>query len=126
MSKTASSHKTSKTSDGGKDKYGMTPAMWARLRSKTNAEVEAAARTDPDNPPLTKAEAAQMRRVSLAKRARWKAGLSQEEFARQFGFPLGTLRDWEQHRTEPNQAMTNYLKIILDDPEAAAKTLAPA
>ena len=110
----------------GESDHGMTPAMWARLRSKTNAEVEAAARTDPDNPPMTKAEAAQMSRVSLAKRARWKAGLSQEAFARQFGFPLGTLRDWEQHRTEPNQAMTNYLKIILDDPEAAAKTVAPA
>ena len=126
MSKTATSRKTSKTSDGSKDKYGMTPAMWARLRSKTNAEVEAAARTDPDNPPMTKAEAAQMRRVSLAKRARWKAGLSQEEFALRFGIPLGTLRDWEQHRTEPDQTSTNYLRVILANPKAVIKALVPA
>ena len=126
MSKIATSRKRAKTSDSGKDKYGMTPVMWARLRSKTNAEVEAAARTDPDNPPMTKAEAAQMRRVSLAKRARWKAGLSQKEFALRFGIPLGTLRDWEQHRTEPDQTSTNYLRVILANPKAVIKALEPA
>ena len=126
MSKTASSHKTSKTSDGGKDKYGMTPAMWARLRSKTNAEVEAAARTDPDNPPMTKAEAAQMRRISIAKHVRQKLGLSQEDFAKRFAIPLGTLRDWEQHRTEPDQTSVNYLRVILANPKAVVKALEPA
>jgi hypothetical protein len=42
--------------------------------------------------------------VSLAKRIRWKLGLSQTEFAEVFRIPAGTLRDWEQHRREPDQA----------------------
>ena len=31
-------------------------------------------------------------------------GLSQEEFAAQFHIPIGTLRDWEQGRKEPDAA----------------------
>ena len=103
--------------------------MWARLRKKSDAQVLAEARADPDARPVEDRKTGSLgpvRRVSLAKRARWKAGFSQEEFARQFGFPLGTLRDWEQHRTKPNQAMMNYLKLILDDPKTVTKTLAMA
>lgn len=96
---------------------------WAKVKAMSNAEVERRARTDPDNPPMTKAEAAKMRRVSIAKHVRQKIGLSQEEFAERFAIPLGTLRDWEQHRTEPDQTSINYLRVILGNPKAVIKAL---
>ena len=37
---------------------------WAKIDAMTDEEIEAAARSDPDNPPLTDAELAQMRRVN--------------------------------------------------------------
>jgi putative transcriptional regulator len=67
-----------------------------------------------------------MRKVSYAKHVRFKLGLSQEEFARRFGIPLGTLRDWEQHRSKPDQAAESYLKVIAGDPEAVTRALAAA
>jgi len=42
-----------------------------------------------------------MRRVPRAKTLRRALGLTQEEFAARFQIPLGTLRDWEQGRAEP-------------------------
>src|SRR5258708_3674963 len=58
--------------------------------------VEAAALSDPDNPPLTPAQLAKMRRVPRVKTLRFSLGLSQEEFAKHYHIPVGTLRDWEQ------------------------------
>jgi hypothetical protein len=37
---------------------------WAKIDAMTDEEIEAAARSDPDNPPLTNEELAQMRRVT--------------------------------------------------------------
>jgi hypothetical protein len=36
---------------------------WAKIDAMTDEEIEAAAHSDPDNPPLTDQELAQMRRV---------------------------------------------------------------
>jgi putative transcriptional regulator len=96
----------------------------ARLDAMTDEEIEAAARSDPDNPPLTPTQLKRMRRVSPAKHLRWKLGLSQAEFARRFHIPLGTLRDWEQHRTEPDQAAQAYLKVIAADAGFVERALA--
>jgi hypothetical protein len=41
---------------------------WARIDAMTDEEIEAAARADPDNPPLTDEELASMRRVIHRKR----------------------------------------------------------
>jgi putative transcriptional regulator len=65
-----------------------------------------------------------MRRISPAKHLRWKLGLSQAEFAQRFQIPLGTLRDWEQHRTEPDQAAKAYLKVIAADAGFVERALA--
>jgi len=97
----------------------------ARLAAMTDAEIIAAARSDPDAPrPLTPAQLKRMRRISPAKQLRWKLGLSQAEFARRFHIPLGTLRDWEQHRTEPDQAAQAYLKVIAADAGFVERALA--
>ena len=42
---------------------------------------------------------------------------SQEEFAARYHIPIGTLRDWEQGRTDPDQPARAYLKVIARDPE---------
>ncbi len=97
----------------------------ARLAAMTDAEIIAAARSDPDAAqPLTPAQLKRMRRISPAKHLRWKLGLSQAEFARRFRIPLGTLRDWEQHRTEPDQAARAYLKVIAADAGFVERALA--
>jgi putative transcriptional regulator len=99
---------------------------WGRLRRMTDEEVEAAARSDPDNPPRTKAELAKMRRVPGVKTLRRALGLTQEEFAQRFHIPLGTLRDWEQGRSEPDQPARAYLRVIARDPKGVQKALQPA
>lgn len=79
--------------------------------------------SDPDAQPLTDEELGRMRQISFAKHLRFKFGLTQEEFATRFRIPIGTLRDWEQYRSEPNEVAKAYLKVIAADPEAAAKAL---
>jgi len=89
----------------------------------SDAEVETAARADPDNPLRTKADLAKLRRVPRVKTLRRALGLTQEEFAQRYHIPLGTLRDWEQGRSEPDQPARAYLKVIARDPKAVAKAL---
>ena len=50
-------------------------------------------------------------------------GLTQEEFASRFRIPLGTLRDWEQGRTAPDQPVRAYLKVIARDPDGVFRAL---
>ena len=78
---------------------------------------------DPDNPPLGASELRAMKRVTPIKRIRWQLGLSQEDFARRFEIPIGTLRDWEQGRSNPDRPARAYLKVIGSDPEFVAKAL---
>jgi len=78
--------------------------------------VEAAALKDPDNLPMTRGQLAEMRRVPRVKTLRFTLRLSQEEFARRYRIPLGTLRDWEQGRTEPDEAARAYIDVIAHDP----------
>jgi len=78
---------------------------------------------DPDNPPLTADRLARMRRVPWVKTLRRALGLTQEEFAARYDLPLGTLRDWEQGRTEPDQPARAYLRVIAADPKGVARAL---
>ena len=95
------------------------------LRSMTAEEIDAAARRDPDNRPLTPADLARMKRTPQVKIIRRALGLSQEDFAARYRIPIGTLRDWEQGRVVPDQAARAYLTVIARDPEAARKALDP-
>jgi putative transcriptional regulator len=69
---------------------------------------------------------ARMRPVSIAKRARLVSGLSQAEFAKVYGLPIGTIRDWEQGRSVPDAAGIAYLTAIAHDPEAVARAYGAA
>ncbi len=51
-------------------------------------------------------------------------GMTQAEFAAAFGFPAGTLRDWEQGRTRPDMAARSYLLVIQRRPDAVREALA--
>jgi putative transcriptional regulator len=105
----------------------MTPEKWARLRSKTNDQVLAEARADPTALPAEDRKPDSLGpvgRISLAKRTRWSLHMSQVEFAKTFRIPLGTLRDWEQHRRDPDQAAQAYLEVIAREPEAVRRALA--
>jgi putative transcriptional regulator len=97
---------------------------WARLEAMTEEEIEANARSDPDNPPLTAEELARMRRVPDPRRIRQQLRLTQEEFATRFEIPLGTLRDWEQGVCYPDSAARTLLRVIEQDPEAVLNALA--
>jgi putative transcriptional regulator len=78
---------------------------------------------DPDNMPRTKADFARMKRVPRVKTLRRALMLTQEEFATRYHIPIGTLRDWEQGRTEPDAPAKAFLKLIAMDPEGAAEKL---
>jgi putative transcriptional regulator len=98
---------------------------WSRVDAMTDEERHAAAMADPDARPMTEAEWARMKpvpRVSIIRRA---FRLSQEEFAAQFHIPVGTLRDWEQGRKEPDAAAKAYLRVIASEPETVRKALLP-
>ena len=64
-----------------------------------------------------------MRRVPRVKTLRRALRLTQEQFAARYQIPLGTLRDWEQARAEPDQPARAYLKAIAGDPEGVQRAL---
>jgi putative transcriptional regulator len=96
---------------------------WSRVDAMTESERHAAALADPDAQPLTCADFKRMKpvpRVSIIRRA---LRLSREEFAAHFHIPIGTLRDWEQGRNEPDAAAKAYLRVIAAEPELVRKAL---
>jgi putative transcriptional regulator len=98
---------------------------WNRFDAMTEAERHAAAISDPDAPPLTPERLARMRRTPQVRVIRRALGLSQEEFAARFHIPLGTLRDWEQGRKDPDASARAYLMVIGRNPDAVAEALLP-
>jgi putative transcriptional regulator len=93
------------------------------LRPMSTEAIAKAARADPDARPLTAADFKRMKarpRVQIIRRA---LDLTQEEFAERYHIPLGTLRDWEQGRAEPDQPTRAYLTLIARDPEHVHRIL---
>ena len=95
------------------------------LRPMTAEAIERAAREDRDAQPLSETDLKRMRRTPQAKIIRRALDLTQEEFAARYHIPLGTLRDWEQGRTEPDQPTRAYLALIARDPEYVNRALNP-
>jgi putative transcriptional regulator len=103
---------------------GEEPIPTAPIPSKTEAEIEASAAADAEIPSITPERRKRLLRVPRVKTLRRAIGLTQEEFANRYAIPIGTLRDWEQGRTEPDQAAQAYLNLIARDPAAAARPAA--
>lgn len=97
---------------------------WGRLNAMTDAEIAAARESDPDAVPdmadadISAAKASRLRDVRI------RTGLTQSEFSRAYGIPLGTLRDWEQGKTTPDATARSYLRAIARDPAMVARLLA--
>jgi len=99
---------------------------WSRADAMTDEEIHTAALADPDAQPLTPEREARMKRTPQVKVIRRALDLSQEEFAERFRIPLGTLRDWEQGRKDPDAAARAYLVVIGRNPDAVSEALHPA
>ena len=89
------------------------------------AEIHAAALADPDEQPLTEEKLARPKRVPRAKSLRRRALGRRKNLRRAITSRSGTLRDWEQGRSEPDQPARASLKVIAGDPEGVRRALEP-
>jgi putative transcriptional regulator len=96
---------------------------WSRADAMSGTERHAAAMADPDARPMTDEEWARAPRVPQVGVIRRALKLSQEQFAATFQIPIGTIRDWEQGRYEPDAAARAYLRVIARSPGAVRKAL---
>jgi putative transcriptional regulator len=53
------------------------------------------------------------------KAIRTRLRMTQQKFANTFGFPLATLRDWEQGRDRPDASTRAYLTVIAREAKTA-------
>jgi putative transcriptional regulator len=97
------------------------PADWEP--PMTDDEVHIAALSDPDNQPTTPEQLARFRRRNDIRQLRLDLGLTQLGFSERYKIPLGTLRDWEQNRVEPDQTARAYLEVIRKSPEMVEAAL---
>lgn len=107
----------SKTTTSGK--------MHSSIRLMNAQAVERAARADPDAQPLNETDLRRMKRTPQVKIIRRALELTQEEFAARYHIPLGTLRDWERGRAEPDLPTQAYLTLIARDPDNVSRLLNP-
>ena len=99
---------------------------WDRVNALTEDEIHAAALADPDAQPLEVLIAQGWKPLVNVKRLRERLGMTQEEFAKTYWIPLGTLRDWEQRRKNADRTAQAYLKVIDKDPRIVAALLGAA
>jgi putative transcriptional regulator len=96
---------------------------WQAVDAQTDDNIARNIADDPDAAPiLTDGETA----AAIARTVRKRLGLSQAEFAARFHVPVGTLRDWEQNRRQPDAPALAYLRVIAREPEMVARALAVA
>jgi putative transcriptional regulator len=95
---------------------------------RTDEEIVAAVGDDPDEAPVRTEEELEVARarelerdVHGVLRLRRRLGFGQIEFANRYKIPLGTLRNWEQGRAEPDRAAKVLLAAIAADPEGVAR-----
>ena len=61
--------------------------------------------------------------LTTTRSVRKRLGLSQAEFAARYHVPIGTLRDWEQNRKQPDAPALAYLHVIAREPDMVARAL---
>ena len=107
----------------------VTPAMveqalqetdWAAVDAQTDEDIARHVADDPDAAPiLGEAETA----AAIARLVRKRLGISQAEFSARYHVPIGTLRDWEQNRKQPDAPALAYLRVIAQEPAMVARAL---
>ena len=96
---------------------------WEKFDHMTDEQRQRAAESDPDARPLSEEAMAGMKTTPQAKVIRRALKLTQEEFAARYQIAVGTLRDWEQNRYEPDGAAKAYLKVIAREPDMVRRVL---
>lgn len=86
-------------------------------------QVDDSAREDRDSQHFTESNLKRTKHAPQLKAIRRALKVTQEEFASRYRIPLGTLRDWEQGRSEPDQATRAYLVLIARDPDHVNRVL---
>jgi putative transcriptional regulator len=110
------------------DPFPDTDTDWAAVDALTNEQVHAAALADPDAQPIPRGTDEELEKLGLhrlvnVKKLRERLGLTQEAFAAAYRIPVGTLRDWEQGRKNPDAPARAYLLVIDRNPEMVAQLL---
>jgi putative transcriptional regulator len=105
-----------------------TDTDWDAIDALTDEELTAAALADPDAQPIPRGTDEELAKLGLhrlvnVKKLRERLGLTQEAFAAAYRIPVGTLRDWEQCRKNPDAPARAYLMVIDRNPEAVAEWL---
>jgi putative transcriptional regulator len=113
------------------DPFRETDTDWEAVDALTNEQIHAAALADPDAQPIPPGTDEELAKLGLirgvnVKRLRERLGLTQEAFAATYKIPVGTLRDWEQRRKNPDAPARAYLMVIAKNPQAVAEWLKPA
>jgi putative transcriptional regulator len=103
--------------------YPKTDTDWEAVDAITDEQIRAAALSDPDTVPVPVYDIPGLTPVPNVKKLREKLGLTQEAFAATYRIPVGTLRDWEQCRKNPDAPARAYLTVIARNPEAVAEWL---
>ncbi len=99
----------------------MTKANFKRIVAGLEGAVAIAeGRADPTTYRIHVPKAVDVRAI------RRRMGLTQAAFAERFGFSLGTLRDWERGRTQPEPTSRGLLTVIAKEPEAVLRALGAA
>jgi putative transcriptional regulator len=81
---------------------------------------------DPNDPEDFDVSVAGLERAHMGRRIRRlrnRLGLSQDEFAKTYGIPLSSIRQYEIGRHMPPPAVRAYLKVIEAEPEVVRKAV---
>src|SRR5271166_1282333 len=89
-----------------------------KVAAATEDEIRQHAIEDGEDPD---APLAQFDLVIPVQAVRRRLGMSQADFARTLRIPIGTIRNWEQDRVQPDPAARALLTILYRHPEAALK-----
>lgn len=109
---------------GGEEEAIAQKTNWEALKTLSDEEVALGASLDEDNPLLTDEELAHMQPVPNVRKIRTNLKLSQSQFAKEFQLSVRTIQDWEQGRTQPDQAARTLLQVIAVNPDAVSAAIA--
>jgi putative transcriptional regulator len=94
---------------------------------QVNEETMIAIPADPADPEDFDVSVAGLKRAHVGRRfriLRYRLGMSQDEFARNYGIPVANLRQYEIARHMPPPAVRAYLKVIEAEPEVVKRAVA--
>lgn len=93
---------------------------WAAVDAQTDEDIARHVADDTDAAPLLNTAGIA---ASIVRSVRKRLGISQAEFSARYHVPIGTLRDWEQNRKQPDAPALAYLRVIAREPEMVAQAL---